>query len=501
MGLTITTVFIWTGVAAAILTGIVVALKKHKDYLTSYLQNFCGAFFIFSGAVKAVDPLGTAYKMEQYFAEFESVFSETWFSFIAPLFPLLSSFSVSFSVFMIILEIVLGIFLIIGHAKKLTSWAFLIIVGFFTFLTGFTYLTGYVPDGVNFFQFGQWGPYVETNMKVTDCGCFGDFLKLVPLTSFKKDLILLIPAFFFIFRNKNFHQLFDVKIERVIGAVSTLGLLVYCMSNYVWDIPGQDFRPFKEGVNIRLQKEAEVDALVSVKTIGVQLTNRASEQVVELPYDQYLANGTYKNYPESEWKIDYLQEEPAVAQTKISEFDVSDLQGNDVTQDLLSDPNYSFMIVSHKVKYDVSTSMVTVPDTLFTVDTVVVFDPNTYEEQVNIVRSIDTIIQKTLEDNEYTFDKAQVEAYTQVVNPFLSAAETDGFKAAAIVKYDAEDMINDFRHETQSAYPFYVADDILLKTIVRSNPGIVLLKDGLIVQKWHYKRLPSYDEVKAQFLK
>ncbi len=118
MGLTITTVFLWTGIAAAILTGIIVYYQKHKNVLMSFAQIFCGLFFIFSGAVKAVDPLGTAYKLEQYFAEFESVFADTWFSFLAPLFPFLSEYAVAFSVLMIILEIVLGIFLIIGHAPK-----------------------------------------------------------------------------------------------------------------------------------------------------------------------------------------------------------------------------------------------------------------------------------------------------------------------------------------------------------------------------------------------
>jgi len=352
MGLTITTVFIWTGIVAALLTAIVVVLyksdskivQKYDSLLMSYFQNFCGVFFIFSGAVKAVDPLGTAYKMEQYFAEFESVFSETWFSFIAPLFPMLSDWAIGFSVFMIVLEIVLGIFLIIGHARKLTSWTFLLIVGFFTFLTGFTYLTGYVRDGATFFNFSSWGPYVESNMKVTDCGCFGDFLKLVPLTSFKKDLFLLIPAIYFVWKNKDFHEVFAINTQRIIGTVSIIGLFLYCFSNYVWDIPGQDFRPFREGVNIRETKDAEVEALINVKTLGVNLTNRADEnQVVELGYADYLK--VYKQYPEKEWVIDYIKEEPAVAQTKISEFEISSLQGDDVTTDLVSDSNYSFLIV------------------------------------------------------------------------------------------------------------------------------------------------------------
>ena len=176
--MTLGTLVIGIGIAALVLTllGGFVA-KKVDNWLVSYLQNFTGALFIFSGWVKAIDPLGTAYKMEQYFAEFESTFSGTWFSFLAPLFPQLSEWASSFSVFMIVLEMVLGIMLLVGSSRRFTAWAFFLLVAFFTFLTGFTYLTGYVPEGVNFFQFGKWGEYVETNMKVTDCGCFGDFLK------------------------------------------------------------------------------------------------------------------------------------------------------------------------------------------------------------------------------------------------------------------------------------------------------------------------------------
>ncbi|HMS68060.1 MAG TPA: hypothetical protein PKD18_07970, partial [Saprospiraceae bacterium] len=100
----------------------------------------------------AIDPLGTAYKMEQYFAEFETTFQATSASFLAPLFPWLSEYSIGFSVFMIVLEIILGIMLVVGSRPKLTAWLFLLMILFFAFLTGFTYLTAYVPSGVNFFD-------------------------------------------------------------------------------------------------------------------------------------------------------------------------------------------------------------------------------------------------------------------------------------------------------------------------------------------------------------
>jgi len=164
------------GIALALTLLIGIVLREQKNWLMTYAQSFVGALFIFSGFVKAMDPLGTAYKMEQYFVEFESTFSETWLSFIAPLFPALSEASITFSVVMIVFEIVLGLMILIGSSPRFSSWAFFLLVAFFTFLTGFTYLTGYVPNGVNFFEFGQWTAFEETNMKVTDCGCFGDFL-------------------------------------------------------------------------------------------------------------------------------------------------------------------------------------------------------------------------------------------------------------------------------------------------------------------------------------
>ncbi|MEM9821448.1 MAG: hypothetical protein AAF985_10265, partial [Bacteroidota bacterium] len=116
------------GLDALLLTALVGYLNAQKSWLVTYLQNFCGALFIFSGLVKAIDPLGTGFKMEQYFAEFESTFADTWMSFLAPLFPFLSNYVVAFSVIMIVFEIVLGVMLILGSRPKFTSWAFLILV-------------------------------------------------------------------------------------------------------------------------------------------------------------------------------------------------------------------------------------------------------------------------------------------------------------------------------------------------------------------------------------
>src|SRR5690606_1651870 len=123
------TLVLYIGIAAVLLTLLVgFVFKRQKSWLMSFLQNFCGVLFIFSGFVKAIDPLGTAYKMEQYFAEFESTFSDTALGFLAPMFPWLSSHSATFSVLMIIFEIVLGLMLVLGARPKFTSWAFFLLV-------------------------------------------------------------------------------------------------------------------------------------------------------------------------------------------------------------------------------------------------------------------------------------------------------------------------------------------------------------------------------------
>lgn len=484
--MTLTTLLIRITIAAFILTLVVgFGFRKQKSWAMSFLQNFAGALFIFSGWVKAVDPLGTAYKLDQYFAEFETHFS--WF---AGLFPVFAEYGLAFSVIVIVLEIVLGIMLIIGTSPRWASWLFMGIVGFFTLLTGFTYLTGYVPGDATFFEFGKWGPYVDTNMKVTDCGCFGDFLVLKPKTSFLKDVFLLIPAIIFLFRHKDMHQLFDIKIRTIITAVSAVLLTLYCFSNFYWDIPSNDFRPFKKGVNIAVQKEAEAAAAADAP-ITYKLTNKSSGAIESMPMDDYLK--AYKDYPKSAWDIDQERGEPAIKSTKISEFEVSDPAGNDITEALLSEEGYSFMVIAYKLKYDTEPQKVVYKDTTFVADTILNID-GTIGEVVKKVANVQT---KELVKDKYIWHKDYQQRYLDKINPLAVAAEKDGIKTFVITSYNEPAVLDAFRKDTGIKYPFYTADDILLKTIVRSNPGVVLLKNGEIIDKWHYKQLPDYSAIKA----
>ncbi len=496
--MTIYTLLFRIAIFAIILTVVVGYLYKgHKNWLMTFLQNFCGSLFIFSGYVKAVDPLGTAFKMEQYFQEFFYTFDETWMSAIAPIFPWFSEHSIAVSVGMIVFEIVLGVMLLLGSKPKLTSWLFFLLVVFFTILTGFTYLTGHVPSGVNFFEFGKWGEWVETNMRVTDCGCFGDFIKLKPKTSFFKDVFLLFPSLFFVFKHKDMHQLFTKNIRTAIIWLFGLGFLVFCIRNFVWDEPMFDFRPFHAGKDVKATKLLEEEAAGNVKITHYKMTNKADGKVVTLPYEQYIKE--YKQYPKEEWEFEQIKTKPEIEPTKISDFEISDLEGSSVTEEILNEPNYSFMVLSYKLKVidGKKVSTITVQDTVFNIDTVLVDGSETPQ----VVKSVASITPREVTTEVTLFEEEFKNRFSSIINPVVEEAEKAGYKVFGVTAPNSPAVIEDFRHATQSAYPFYTADDLLLKTIQRSNPGLVLWKDGKIIQKWHFNKMPSFEEIKKTYIR
>lgn len=501
MSITLSGLLIGVAIAAAILTAITALVFKegHKSWLMSYLQNYTGALFVFSGMVKAVDPLGTAYKMEQYFGEFAYTFEPTWFGFLAPVFPWFSNYSVVFSVVMIVFEIVLGLMLIMGARSKLTSWLFLGLVGFFTFLTGFTYLTGYVPEGGSFFKFSSWAAYNANNMKVTDCGCFGDFLKLEPKVSFFKDVALLIPALIFVFRYKDMHTWFSAKVRWSILTVSTIGLLFYCWSNYIWDLPHIDFRPFRIGADVASIREVEEDAAASVQITDWQLQNTNTGEIITLPTADYYA-GLSTTYAKAKgWTVlEQIKTEPAIKATKISDFDIKDYEGNDVTYNYLDpEAGQNFMIISHKMYGKPNTSMMTVQDTTYLSDTIMVEGI----DEMQVVRSISDITSREVEVTDYVWDPEWKAEYIDLIKPLLEKAKKDGHAVSIVLGGADKSMAEDFAEETGIQADFYTADDILLKTIVRSNPGIVLWDNGVIEYKWHKNKLPAYEEIQARYLR
>jgi uncharacterized membrane protein YphA (DoxX/SURF4 family)/peroxiredoxin len=220
-----------------------------KNIFTQFSRLFVGILFIISGLIKLNDPVGFSYKLAEYFSE--------------PVFnlPFLEPFALSIALFLVILEVVLGVLLLIGYKTKWTIWSLLILIILFTFLTFYS-------------------AYFNV---VKDCGCFGDALKLTPWQSFTKDIVLL---FFIIilYANQNLVKpLFGFKAQ---NAIVILTLFLCCFMGY-WvlnHLPIIDFRPFKVGNNI---------------DDGMMIPDNAPKSEVEMVFI-YNVNGVQKEYTEKE---------------------------------------------------------------------------------------------------------------------------------------------------------------------------------------------------------
>ncbi|NOT51219.1 MAG: DoxX family protein [Chitinophagaceae bacterium] len=183
-----------------------------------------GLLFIFSGLVKANDPLGLSYKMQEFFDLWGMSEFNSW--------------TLLMSVLMNAFEIIAGFALLLGWRIKLFSWLLLLLIIFFTFLTGYAYLSG----------------------KFKNCGCFGDCLPITPFTSFLKDLLLLALIIFIFWKRKLIKPLFQEKattISMFVITVLSFGVQWYALTY----LPFVDCLPFKKGKNITKQMEMPANAV------------------------------------------------------------------------------------------------------------------------------------------------------------------------------------------------------------------------------------------------
>ena len=225
-----------------------------KNIITQFSRIFVGILFIISGLIKLNDPVGFSYKLAEYFGE--------------PVFniPFLVPAALSLALFLVIVEVILGVMLLIGYKSKFTIASLLLMIVFFTFLTFYS-------------------AYFDV---VKDCGCFGDALKLTPWESFTKDVVLLFFILILFFNKKLVQPLFEKSVQNVI----TYASIVLCMFMAVWvlnHLPIIDFRPFKVGNNIQKGMEIPEGAPQSVvamtfiyKVNGVD-TEFSEDDLMNLP--------------------------------------------------------------------------------------------------------------------------------------------------------------------------------------------------------------------------
>lgn len=269
-----------------------------------------GLLFIFSGLIKANDPMGFGYKLQEYFHVFGMGF--------------LNDFSDWIAIIICALEIILGALLILGIAGKKVAWGLLILIIFFTFLTFYS----------AFFE------------AVKSCGCFGDAIPLTPWESFIKDLVLLaliIPVF--IYRDRItpiIKSLFTRNLLTLFIIIASFGIGIYTL----YFLPFVDFLPYKEGNNIPELRKIPEGAEPDVYEHVYQLKNKTTGEVRKVTDKEYLGDKL--------WEDDNLEVigEPESKlikkgfQLAIPDLIISDMEGTDRTDEITSNPYYNFIVVS-----------------------------------------------------------------------------------------------------------------------------------------------------------
>ena len=486
--MSLTQIVVFISIAAAVFTGVTYYTKNVKNLFISFLQSFCGIWFIFSGSVKLVDPLGLAFKMDQYFSEFAYTFSASQFKFIAPLFTSLGHYTHILSVLVIVAEVMIGLMLLFGIKPKLTAWLFFAIMVFFTFLTGYTHLTGYVPEGINFFDFGKWSDFDTKNMKVTDCGCFGDFLKLEPTVSFYKDLFLMIPAILFLMYHRFFHRFFSSNTRLGISLIGLLLTTMYALNNTYWNEPAIDFRPFKIGTNIKEKRKIEMDAIANIP-IFLKITPIAGGTPITLTQSEY--GKRYAEFPKESFNIEQVKGASDVERTKLSDFIIYDKYNSDVTNDLLEDSSLVLMVVEYKVDMITQDVIVESQDTVFADQDTVNADKSGDSNSIVSISTVSETVQKQL------LSKKELELYNSKILPLLTACQKAKIRSMVVYGGINAETVEGFKGQLNAEFDSFEADDILLKTIIRSNPGFVLWKNGTILGKWHINNPPSIADIQS----
>ena len=357
-------------------------------YLVGFSRIFVGLLFIISGFIKLNDPVGFSFKLEEYFSQ--GVLD----------LPLLMPYALAISIFVVILEVLLGVMLIIGFRVKFTLWSLLAMIVFFTFLTFYS-------------------AYFN---KVTDCGCFGDAIKLTPWESFTKDMVLLVLIIILFVGKKYFTSLFGFNLKRLIVSIAIILCLLYAY-HVLHHLPVIDFRPYKVTANIKEGMSVPENAQKSIYEYAWRFRTKGVEEIIV----------TYGDYPNVEGEfIDVETKEIQEGyEPPIHDFTIEQ-DGTDFAESLLQEPKLVMVIA-----YDLRKSNL----------------------------AIFAEIKKVA-------DNAKEKGY-KVIGMSASGPE------------QTKQLVREYKLD----FEFFFTDETALKTIVRSNPGVLVLKKGTIEQKVHFNDL------------
>ncbi|MCC8424650.1 BT_3928 family protein [Mucilaginibacter sp. UR6-11] len=379
-----------------------------KNGLLWFCRISVGLLFIFSGLIKANDPLGFSYKLEEYFEVFHITF--------------LNSLALGFAILLCAMEMILGFALLIGARAKQVAWGLLLIIIFFAFLTFYS----------AFFK------VVQT------CGCFGDAIPLTPWQSFSKDLVLLL-LIVVLFKNKeSLTPVFSPKTNERLLVIAIVFSIGFGLFTYNF-LPVVDFLPYKVGANIPNEMMIPPGAMPDEFELTYNLKNKKTGAAKTMTDKEYLKTGIWKD---NNWEVVGTPESRLVKKgfsPKIADLTLEDAQRNDYTKELLSNPFYSLVIVAYDLK-------------------------KTDGPAINRLNALATNLTQN---------------FNMRTILLTSASPAD---AAAFAK------------QYHLVSEIFYADGVPLKSMVRSNPGVMLLKNGTIINKWHYHTVPDYDHLVKKHL-
>ena len=481
---------------------------------------FVGALFIVSGLIKANDTLGFSYKLEEYFENGALAYRiRDWFGWDSFSLEFLMEHALMLAVIMCAAEIILGFALLFGTKIKFAVYSLLGLTVMFFFLTlhtatcdPFANYNEVTTVAVGSPEHTRYLSRMEENSKikikdetekeatfveempvqcVTDCGCFGDAMKgslgrsLTPWESWTKDLVLmifLIPIF--LYRNKI--KINITKEDVIIGGSSlvfvgflswvfdwyfpilffTVGYLGYfgtkrMLFNTVlrWvpialislislifiyytlsHLPIRDYRAYAVDKSIPEQMVLPEGAVPDVFDNIFYYKNKTTGVVEEFTEATYPWDDDNYEFSDRETKLISAGDKPA-----ITDFTITAEDGNDYSADYFNEPGYIFMLVA------------------------------------------------------YDINKAD-DASMKKINTFVDQCNANGSYFIGMTSSLYND-VEDFRHKNQTMFDFFTCDAITLKTIIRANPGVVLMKKGKIIAKWNANDLPDYEIVKNDYLK
>ena len=278
-------------------------------YILHLFRIIVGVLFIFSGLIKANDPSGLSYKMQEFFEVWNlSMFNEA---------------TLVFSILMIVFEIIAGVAVLIGWRFELFSWLLFILIVFFTFLTGYAVFSG----------------------KIRECGCFGDCIKLTANQSFYKDLVLFLMIGVLLKYRKTIKPIFSNIFSMVVLLLTTTASIAMQM-HVLQHLPYVDCLPYKVGIDIQEGMKAPPGSVPDSTVINFVYLKDGKE--VEFDTDHFPSDFNDTNYTFLR-RYDKLIRE-GNAKPPIKDFVINTPEGNDTTQAILSDPREMMVLFIKKME-------------------------------------------------------------------------------------------------------------------------------------------------------